>query len=260
MRRLKDELKNGYRASAMLAWCFGEPFLPLILKNAGFDCMFIDMEHSCFSYETVQAMVQACRSCGLAPFVRAPKADKEPLQKIWDMGAVGVVMPMVESSEQAREFVRLSKYPPEGKRGMGPGLGHTDFRTDVDLGGYMRQANEQLILLVQPETRTGAEKIEEILDVQGIDGIFTGPYDLSASMGIPGRFEDEGFKRAYEKSVATAVSKGKLVVGFCGNHEQAVKLSEMGAHIIIRDTDQSMLFNGAKISSDEIGKLKGFGK
>jgi len=257
MRHLKEELRKGFRASAMLAWCFSEPFLPLMLKNAGFDCMFIDMEHSCYSYETVQAMVQACRSCGLIPFVRAPKVDKEPLQKIWDMGALGVVMPMVESVEQAREFVRLSKYPPVGKRGMGPGLGHTDFRMDVDLGEYMREANEQLILLVQPETRSGAEHIEEILDVEGIDGIFTGPYDLSASMGVPGRFDDEEFKKAYEKSVSTAISKDKIVVGFCGNHEQAVKLIELGAHIIIRETDQSMLYNGAKASSEEIKRLAG---
>lgn len=255
MRDLKSELKNGLRASAMLAWCFGEPFLPLILKNAGLDCMFIDMEHSCYTYETVQATVQACRSCGLIPFVRAPKVDKEPLQKIWDMGAAGVVMPMVETVEQAREFVRLSKYPPIGKRGMGPGLGHTDFRMDVDLAEYMKEANEKLILLVQPETKAGAENIEKILEVEGIDGIFTGPYDLSASMGVPGRFDDEGFKRAYLKSVTTAISMDKLVVGFCGNHEQAVKLAEMGAHMIIRDTDQSMIMNGAKASVEEIRKL-----
>ncbi len=244
MKNLKAELYNGYRAVGSMIWAFGESFIPQIYKHAGYDCLVIDMEHSAFSYETVQTLVQTCRLCNLFPIVRVAKADKESLMKVWDMGACGVVVPMIESVEQAAQFVRFSKYPPLGARGMGPCLGNMDYRPDLALDQYIKQVHAEQLLLVQPETKTGIMNVEKILAVEGIDGILTGPYDLSASLGVAGNFDSPEYKEAGRALITAVLNKGKLVAGFAVNQAQAAELAELGVHMLISGLD-SILLHGA---------------
>lgn len=246
MINLKAELYAGYRAIGSMVWAFGESFIPQIYKNAGYDCLIIDMEHSSFSYETVQALVQTCRLCDLFPLVRVARADKESLMKVWDMGAGGVVVPMVESAEQAEEFVRFSKYPPLGSRGMGPGLGNMNYRPDHPLEQYIKKVHDEQILLVQPETKAGVMNVEKILAVEGIDGILTGPYDLSASLGIAGQFESPEYKEVSRKLISAALNKGKLVAGFAADKVQAEELAELGIHMMISGLDSLLLHRAAE--------------
>ncbi len=247
MINLKAELYEGYRAIGSMVWAFGEPFIPQIYKNAGYDCLIIDMEHSAFSYETAQALVQTCRLCNLFPLVRVAKADKESLMKVWDMGAGGVVVPMIESVEQAAQFVKFSKYPPLGARGMGPGLGSMDYRPDQELDQYIKQVHENQILLVQPETKAGVINVEEILAVEGIDGILTGPYDLSASLGVAGQFNSPEYREAARKLIITTLNKGKLAAGFAANKAQAEELAEMGVNLMISGLDSALLHRAAEL-------------
>jgi len=246
LKNLKEELYNGYRAIGSMVWAFGESFIPQIYKNAGYDCLIIDMEHSSFSYETVHTLVQTCRLCDLFPLVRVARADKESLMKVWDMGAGGVVVPMVESVEQAEQFVRFSKYSPLGARGMAPGLGNMDYRPDLALDQYIKQVHAEQLLLVQPETKTGVMNVEKILAVEGIDGILTGPYDLSASLGVAGKFESPEYKEAGRKLISTALNKGKLVAGFAANQAQAAELAELGVHMMISGLDSALLHQAAE--------------
>ena len=254
---LKMELHSGKRALGCFMWSLSDQFLPLIYKNAGYNCVIIDMEHSTYDLHTVHALVQASRSCGLFPIVRAPEPTKAWIQKIWDLGARGIAMPLMETVEQAKEFVRLSKYPPIGQRGMGPGLGHMDFDTTSDLADYIAKSNDELILLVQPETRKGVDNLDAILDVEGIDGILTGPYDLSVSLGIPGQFMDQHFIEANEKTIRVTQSHKKLVFGFAGNPEQAQKLVDIGANTIFMETDNSLFVKGASATYQILAGLKG---
>jgi 4-hydroxy-2-oxoheptanedioate aldolase len=246
MRNLKLELSNGFKAVGSMIWCFGDSFVPLLYKNAGYDCLFIDMEHSTFTYETTRALVQTCRLCSLFPFVRVAKADKESLMKAWDLGAGGIVVPMVESAEQAKEFIRYSKYPPLGKRGMGPGLGNMDYSYDLSLDDYIKATHERQILLIQPETQQGVKNIDEILAVEGIDGILTGPYDLSASLGVPGKFDDPAFREAGEKVITAAREKGKLVAAFAANRAQAQELAKLKVNILVSGLDSELLYQAAE--------------
>ncbi len=245
MKNLKAELNNGYRAIGSMVWAFGESFIPQIYKNTGYDCLIIDMEHSAFSYETVQTLVQTCRLCDLFPIVRVAEADKEILMKVWDMGAGGVIVPMIESAEQAAQFVRFSKYPPLGTRGMGPGLGNMDYRPDQELEQYIKQVHENQILLVQPETKAGVINIDKILAVEGIDGILTGPYDLSASLGVAGQFDNPEYKEAVRKLIKTTLNKGKLAAGFATNKAQAEELAGMGVNLMISGLDSVLLHRAA---------------
>ncbi len=247
MINLKAELHDGYRAVGSMVWAFGESFIPLIYKNTGYDCLIIDMEHSAFSYETVQTLVQTCRLCDLFPIVRVAKADKEILMKVWDMGPGGVVVPMIESAEQAAQFVRFSKYPPLGARGMGPGLGSMDYQPDQELDQYIKQVHENQILLVQPETKAGVINVEEILAVEGIDGILTGPYDLSASLGVAGQFNSPAYREAARKLIVSTLNKGKLAAAFAANKAQAEELAEMGVNLMISGLDSALLHRAAEI-------------
>lgn len=246
MKNLKADLYNGYRAIGSMVWAFGESFIPQIYKNAGYDCLIIDTEHSSFSYETVQTLVQTCRLCDLFPIVRVARADKESLMKVWDMGAGGVIVPMIESVEQAAQFVRFSKYPPLGARGMGPGLGSMDYQPDHELDQYINRVHEEQILLVQPETKAGVMNVEKILAVEGIDGILTGPYDLSASLGVAGQFGSLEYKEAGRKLISTALNKGKLVAGFAADQAQAKELAELGVHMMISGLDSVLLYRAAE--------------
>ena len=257
IRNLKKDLHAGKRALGCFMWSLGDQFLPLIYKNAGYDCVVIDMEHSTYDLHTVHALVQASRSCGLFPIVRAPEPTKAWIQKIWDLGARGIAMPLMETVEQAKEFVRLSKYPPIGQRGMGPGLGHMDFDSTNDLAGYMEKSNDELILLVQPETCKGVDNLDAILAVEGIDGILTGPYDLSASIGIPGLFDSPSFIELNEKTIHITKNHKKLVFGFAGNPAQAQKLVDIGANTIFMETDNSLFVKGAAATYQILAELKG---
>jgi 2-keto-3-deoxy-L-rhamnonate aldolase RhmA len=252
---MKKELMAGKKKTGAFMWSLTDQFVPLIIRSAGFEIVGIDMEHCSYDFSTVHALVQACRSCGLFPLVRAPEPTKNYIQKILDLGARGIVIPLIQSVSQARELVRLSKYVPEGQRGMGPGIGHMDYEMPSDLAAYMKQSNEQTILLVQPENQNGVDNLSDILDVPGIDGIQTGPFDLSVSYGVPGDFDSRLFREVNEKTVKTARSKNKLVFGFAGNAEQAEILVDLDVSVLFMNNDVGLL---AKAYKEEFAMLEKF--
>ena len=258
MRNIKQELRMGYRAVSGMVWCFAETFLPLLYRNAGYDLLLIDMEHAPYSYETVRDLILASRQCGLTPFVRVPKADKECLQKVWDMGACGVAVPMVETAEQAKEIVRLSKYPPMGQKGMGAFVGSMDYDFGMDPVKFMEKSNDELFIVIQPETVKGVENIEAILSVEGIDGIMDGRFDLSTSLGIPTQFENPVYLQAREKVIRASASRGKMTICTADTVAQAQVMIETGANVIMRAADHALFYEAIRNASEEILTLEGF--
>ncbi len=155
------------------------------MKEAGWDYILIDTEHASFGMETVAALLHVSSCIGLPALVRVPDTQRSFLSRPLDAGALGLMIPRVESRAQAEAIIRYTKYPPAGDRGVILGNALTDYRP-VDGRRFMRQANAETLLIMQIETQAGLDHMDEILSAPGLDVALIGPYDLSTSLGIPG--------------------------------------------------------------------------
>lgn len=220
-RKLKE---NGYVIGTMLSE-FYSPNAAAVFKAGGFDYFIIDCEHGGFDFGMVAAMVATARGCGITAMVRVPQIDKEGMLKYLEMGARGLLVPMVSTAAEAREVVALTRYAPLGARGISTRRAHNDY-DGSDMKAYMARANEEITILVQIETREALGNLDEIASVPGIDGLLVGPSDLSSSLGDFGNFETPEFKAAIDQIIAAAKAHGRHV-GFV--HSNAKVLQEMRA-------------------------------
>ncbi len=159
------------------------PQVAEIIAMAGFDWVFIDMEHSAMSLESVQNAIQIMEG-KILTIVRVPANDEVWIKRILDTGCDGILVPMVNSADEAKRVVQASKYPPQGRRSVGLARAHKYGDTFND---YIENANRDLVVIIQCEHKEAVSNIDEILKVDGIDSVFIGPYDLSASMGLTGQ-------------------------------------------------------------------------
>ncbi|MBS0023400.1 aldolase/citrate lyase family protein [Microbacterium paraoxydans] len=165
--------------------CSGSPLLAEVAAGSGLDWLLIDMEHSANTLESVQVQLQAVAAYPVTPLVRAPFNDQVAIKQILDLGAQNLIVPMVSSVEEARAAVAATRYPPEGVRGVGSALARSARWNRVDR--YLQESAEHTSLTVQIETTAGVEAAAEIAAVDGVDAVFVGPSDLSASMGLLGQ-------------------------------------------------------------------------
>ena len=164
---------------------FADPYATEVLATAGFDWILLDGEHAPNDIRSLLAQLQVLAGFDVSPVVRIPIGDEVFIKQILDVGAQTLLVPMVESAEQARDLVAATRYAPKGRRGMGGALARaSQFNKITD---YVQTADDQMCLLIQIETRAGLDALDDILKVDGIDGIFIGPADLSADMGYPGQ-------------------------------------------------------------------------
>lgn len=167
-----------------------------VLSTAGFDWLTIDMEHSPISIETIMNLIGHIQGNNMQALVRVSKNEEVAIKRVLDAGADGVIVPMINSKEDAVQAVSLVKYPPIGKRGVGLNRAQkygTAFKT------YQEWVLKESVVIAQIEHIDAVNNLEEILSVDGIDGIIVGPYDLSASMGFPGQYDREDVKLALNK-------------------------------------------------------------
>lgn len=165
--------------------CSGSPLLAEVAAGSGLDWLLIDMEHSANTLESVQVQLQAVAAYPVTTLVRAPFNDQVAIKQILDLGAQNLIVPMVSSAEEARAAVAATRYPPEGVRGVGSALARSARWNRVDR--YLQESAEHTSLTVQIETTAGVEAAAEIAAVDGVDAVFVGPSDLSASMGLLGQ-------------------------------------------------------------------------
>jgi 2-dehydro-3-deoxyglucarate aldolase len=181
-----------------------------ILSSAGFEWLTIDLEHSAIDIETAQNLISHIQANGMEALVRVSKNDEVIIKRVMDAGANGVIVPMVKNAEDAKEAVSYVKYPPFGKRGVGLSRAQ---HYGIAFDSYKNWVKEESIVIAQIEHIESVNNLEEILDVEGIDGVIVGPYDLSASMGKPGMYEDEDVKEVL-KRIDTITLKKKKPLGF----------------------------------------------
>ena len=191
---------------------FATPGIGHILKNAGCDFVLFDMEHSGFSLETVKQAVRYFDAAALPTIVRAPSKAYDHMARVADMGAEGVMVPMVDTADEARALVANIKYPPVGRRGVALGVAHDAYASAGVVADRLTAANERICLFAQIETESGVKNVDAIAAVEGVDCLWVGHFDLSASLGVPGQFEHKRFLKAID-DVAAACRKHNKALG-----------------------------------------------
>jgi 2-keto-3-deoxy-L-rhamnonate aldolase RhmA len=179
----------------------GHPSIAEIVAKAGFDWLVIDLEHSMIDLQQAAELIRTADLCGVPPLVRLTANDPDLIKRVMDAGAHGIIVPMVNSADEASAAVAATRYAPRGTRGVGLSRAQ---RFGPGFKDYLEWQKEGPIVLVQIEHRDGVARLEEILAVPDVDGFVIGPYDLSCSMGIPGQFERPEFVSALRRVLDTA--------------------------------------------------------
>ena len=233
------------------------PSIVEILGYTGLDFVVIDTEHGPYDTMPVSDLIKAAESRGMAPVVRVADVTHKEIQRAVDNGAEGIIIPCLKSKDDFRKAVELCKFPPLGSRGFikgrGSGFGNEEW-AEGTLEEYMHNSNEKVLLLPQCETREALENIEEIVSIEGIDGIFIGPFDLSISMGIPGRFDAPEFLHAVSRVLNTCKEAGKLCMIFTNCVEDARKYMDEGFDAVANSIDTIMF---SKIYKEMMKAIRG---
>ena len=213
-----------------------------ILADAGFDWLFVDGEHGPLDTSDILAILQAV-SHRIACIVRVPACDEVAIKKVLDLGAAGIIVPQVNTPEQAADVVRYARYAPEGSRGVGLARAHGyGFR----FAEYVASANAEISVIVQAEHRSAVENINAIVQVPGVDAVLLGPYDLSASYGKMGQISDPEVLNGINR-VTTSCQAVQMPLGYFGISFDAVKpWMDKGYSLVVAGVDVLFLGNGAR--------------
>ncbi len=216
------------------------PAVSELLSQVGFDWLFIDAEHAPYSTKDMQALLQ---SAGKTPCViRLVSGTEVAIKKALDIGAAGIIVPQVNTAEQAEQIVQMARYSPMGSRGVGIGRAHG---YGLKFQEYIARANEETAVIVQAEHIEAVNNIHSIVKVPGIDVVLVGPYDLSASMGKLGKVDDVEVVAAIEKVTEACLNAG-IRLGIFGVSAEAVKpYMKKGYTLIVAGVDTLMLARSA---------------
>ncbi len=206
--QVKRALARGELVVGTAFFEFCTPGAPRVAAAAGAEFAFLDTEHTGWSTDVVRVLVTAAHTAGMAPLVRPAATQYHLLSQPLDVGAMGLIVPMVESREQAERIVRFAKYPPEGRRGTAFGIAHDDY-AGGDVHEKMASANREVLLAAQIETASGLENVDAIAAVPGIDVLWVGQFDLTSSLGIAGQFDHPMYLSALDRVVEQARRHGK---------------------------------------------------
>ena len=252
---LKDKLACGEVASSMTVRLTRSVEIAQIAKTAGFDSLYIDLEHSSLSLETTSQICCAALGCGIAPLVRVPRI--EVTQQILDGGALGIIVPDVRTAEQAREAVRHAKYPSLGERGFATALPHFQYRSMAAKDQYAA-LDAATMVVVQFESAEAVDRADEIFAVEGVDMALFGTNDMTADMGIPGDYDNPRVRDAYARAITAARKHGKHVgVGGLGGRPKLVAdFVKMGARYVSTGTDLGFLLGAATAQAKQVRELE----
>lgn len=232
---------------------FATPGIGHILKQGGCNFAFIDMEHSGLGIDTIKQLMRYMEAADLPAFVRPPSDQYHDIARLLDIGVEGILLPMVADAEQAKNIVASMKYPPAGKRGVAMGHGGDRWRPVAQRQGQLA-ANRRTVPIMLIETVEGIENVDEIAKVKGVDVLWIGHSDLSASLGIPGEYDHPKFLAAVAKVVAAA-KRNKLHLGrLTRNVEESRQLIRQGFDLICYSADSALLRDALISGIDAIRK------
>jgi 4-hydroxy-2-oxoheptanedioate aldolase len=217
-----------------------DPAVVELAALAGFDFVIIDMEHGPYSIETVQQMLRAAEAKGITPVVRVTENSETSILRVLDIGAQCIQVPQVSTQEDAQKVVKSAMFHPEGERGMCRYVRAGDY-TAIDKAEHFGRANENIVTIIHIEGITGIENLPAILQCDGIDVIFLGPYDLSQSCGVPGQVHHKKVIKRMEEAVVLAKKSGKVVGTFVESVEDAKKWEKIGVQYISFAVDTGII-------------------
>ncbi|MGI6226669.1 MAG: HpcH/HpaI aldolase family protein [Peptococcales bacterium] len=217
------------------------------LGYSGLDYCIIDMEHSPLNTEGSERLIAAAQASGITPFVRVSEISRSQILKMLDAGAQGLIIPCVETVEQVQELINYAKYTPIGKRGFclsrAAGWGYAPHAMG-SIEDYMKISNQETLLIPQCETLGSLEHIEEIIALDGVDGILIGPYDLSIALGKPGQVDDLEVKQSFARILNACKAVNKMCFIYAGSSETANRYFAEGFDSVSIGVDNAVLING----------------
>jgi 2-keto-3-deoxy-L-rhamnonate aldolase RhmA len=223
------------------------PIAAEVVAQAGYDCVLIDLEHGPGWYLDMLPLIHAIQGHPCAPLVRVPSNDPVALKKVLDIGVAGVMVPSVDTAEQAEAAVAACRYPPKGNRGMAVGIVRAS-----DYGArtkeYLTEAEDALMIMCQIESAEAVSNAREIAAIEGVDMLFIGPYDLSASLGHLGEPDHPEARAAIAEIEAAAKSAGVKLGTIPTPERDAALLAKAGYSLVMVDSDVIMLRDAARSS------------
>jgi 2-keto-3-deoxy-L-rhamnonate aldolase RhmA len=237
------KLREGKSVVGTMVRMIKDPAVAWMAHHAGLGYVMLDLEHGSYTLETVGNIFAAGRALGLGCFVRVPELSRGYVSRIMDAGATGVMVPMLESVEQARQLVAWSKYAPLGDRGFGTIGGHTNYAAAGT--EFMARSNDETLAIAQIETRRAIEEVDAIAAVPGIDALLIGPNDLSISLGCAGDLMGDQLEKAIGR-VAAATKKHGKIFGLHGPDALLERWIPRGCTLVMNSLDISILAAGMK--------------
>jgi len=211
MVMIENKVKKILKAGGSVIGCqvaeVRSPNIALLYGTAGFDFIFIDMEHGGFDLETVGDFITASKAANIVPVVRVPALEEHFLSRPLDLGACGLIVPHIHTKEQVRQVIECTKFKPVGNRGLAPLRAHTNF-SKVNVPEFMKEANENTMIVVMVEDDEAIGHIEDLLSVEGVDVVFMGTTDLSQNLGIPGQVRHPEIVKRIDHVIKACEAKG----------------------------------------------------
>jgi 2-keto-3-deoxy-L-rhamnonate aldolase RhmA len=230
---------------------FSTSALGPILKSANCEFAMVDMEHSGFTFETVKDLLRFLHGAGIPTMLRPPSKDYKDIARACDIGAQGVMPPMLDTPAQARAILEYMKYAPVGRRGIALGIAHDDYAPGPVVD-KLDNANKRTAFVALIETATGVDNVEEIASIDGVDCLWIGHFDLTASLGIRGQFDHKDYLDAVARIRAAARANGKAMGRLAASVEDAVALHALGFEMLLYSGDVGLLQSGLSSGIREI--------
>jgi 2-dehydro-3-deoxyglucarate aldolase/4-hydroxy-2-oxoheptanedioate aldolase len=233
---VKESLARGEVVLGTMVTEFVTPGIARLAAAAGAEFVLLDMEHTGYEYERMRGVIAAAEASDVVTLLRVPDSDYQFISRGLDIGAMGVMLAAVGSVEEAKAIAAAARFPPAGRRGFGLLLRRDEFEPE-GLPATLAKVNESTMTLVQIENAAGLEAVEEIAAVDGVDALWIGHFDLTASLGIPGDFTNERFLAAVERVTAAGRENGKPTGIVCGSVEQGLDFLERGFRLLAYSID-----------------------
>jgi 2-dehydro-3-deoxyglucarate aldolase/4-hydroxy-2-oxoheptanedioate aldolase len=237
---VKTKLASGGSAFGAMIFEFFSPGLPQICRNAGAEFVLFDMEHTGLGFETLKTQFALCRGLGIVPMVRVPRGEYHFIARALDVGALGVMVPMVGSAEEAAHIVACTRYPPQGRRGAAFGFAHDDYEGG-DAVAKIAALHARTMVIPQIETVEGLANVEAIAAVPGVDALWLGHFDLTNFMGLSGQFTHPDFLAGVDRIVAACETNGKAAAFIATDDGLARDFAAKGFRLMAYGADQLML-------------------
>ncbi|MEI6468386.1 MAG: aldolase/citrate lyase family protein [Betaproteobacteria bacterium] len=252
----KRQLANGKLALGMGVRQSRTVEIAAIAKTCGFDWLFIDMEHGTIDLDTAASIANAALPLGITPLLRVPGKEHHHSSRMLDNGIQGIVIPHVESAEEAAAAVSYCRYPPYGTRSISGAQPQFGFET-VPLSEMVSDSDSQTMVIVMIESPEAVEKVDEILKVPGIDAVMVGTSDLTLEMGIPGQLEHPKIKSSIKKIIASC-HKNKIHPGIGGVHELNLvkEYIDMGMRFILGGNDLRFMMSAGEERAQALRKMQ----